>query len=426
MMFYSVRKDPSIGYNPQIDLSSIICYICQPPTKVASGRYARGYLLLPNLKKPAFAGLHTQLRLYSMPPVESLVWLFIDKTASAPKAGNCPASCRCCKQTRTQAPSWWWDHLHNNCDGSNDPDLLPHAKTAAAQYFAEVARKAELKARKNTGKQQSIIKLNQKQLQDQADEAIARWVFANGLPLSTVSDFYFRDAMEKVAIAGKDRAHVGRKRLTDALLPAEVKRVKKTNSEVSLLNKGLFGQTLVSDGWTDANGKPLINVLLVCPGGEQFLEAIDTSGETKSMAYIAELLGKHINQDVDLVVMDGACAGAIALLTEEHPWLSGVVCTTHSLDLLMKDYCNMAFAAGTLSQAKELIRFINNHQKPRAMFLQISEVVLLSPANTRFGSYFIMVERLLRCEASVRGLLGSRNFQDWVRNQKTDIRNAAK
>ena len=129
--------------------------------------------------------------------------------------------------------------------------------------------------------------------------------------MSTVNDFYFRDAMEKVAEAGKGRAHLGRKRLTDVLLPTEVKRVKKVNSGVSILNTGLFGQTLVSDGWADSNGKPLINALLVSPGGEQFLEAIDTSGDTKSMDYIAGQLGEHVDKDVDLVVMDGACAGAV-------------------------------------------------------------------------------------------------------------------
>lgn len=360
-----------------------------------------------------------------MAPKESEVWQHIEKTGSATK-GNCPGSCKCCKLSRTQAPGLWWQHLQEDCDGSADPEQLLHAEAAAAKYFAEITRKAELKAGKKSGKQQSFIKLNEKQLHAEADEAIARWVFANGLPLSSVNDFYFREAMDRVVAAGKNRTHLGRKRLTDVLLPAEVKRVKKGNSDISVLNKNLFGQTLVSDGWTDANGKPLINVLLVSPGGEQFLEAIDTSGDTKSMVYIADLLGKSISKDVDLVVMDGACNGAIELLTEQYPWLSGVVCTTHSMDLLMKDYSGMAFAADTLSKAKELIKFIMNHQKPRAMFMQISSVVLLSPANTRFGSYFTMVERLLRCESKVRELLGSRSFQDWVRNQKSDIKNAAK
>ena len=320
----------------------------------------------------------------------------------------------------------WWEHLNEQYNGSNDLELLPHAKTAAAKYLNEAARKAAQKNIKRSGKQQTVIKLNQKALCAQADAAIARWVFATGLPLSTVNDYYFRDAMEKVVEAGKGRTHLGRKRLTDVLLPAEKKRVKSVNNEVSALNQALFGQTLVSDGWTDANGKPLINVLLVSPGGEQFLEAIDTSGDTKSMQYIADNVGKHVTQEVDLIVMDGACAGAIRLLTEEHPHASGVVCTTHSLDLLIENYSGMTFAAETLSKAEELIKFIMQHQKPRAMFMQASKVVLLSPANTRFGSYFIMVERLLRCEASVRSLLSSRSFQDWLKSQKSDIKAVAK
>jgi Protein of unknown function (DUF 659) len=44
----------------------------------------------------------------------------------------------------------------------------------------------------------------------------------------------------------------------------------------------------VSDGWTDANRRPLINVQLVSPAGELFMEAIDTSGNTENMQYIAQ------------------------------------------------------------------------------------------------------------------------------------------
>ena len=44
------------------------------------------------------------------------------------------------------------------------------------------------------------------------------------------------------------------------------------------------------------------------PGGEQLIEAIDTSGDTKSMDYIAGQLDEYVDKNVDLVVMDGACA----------------------------------------------------------------------------------------------------------------------
>jgi hypothetical protein len=129
---------------------------------------------------------------------------------------------------------------------------------------------------------------------------------------------------------------------------------------------------------------------------------------------------------VDLVVMDGACSGAINLLKEVFPWLSGVVCTTHSLDLLMEDLGTMAFAAEPLHRAKQLVNFINNHQKTRALFADLSDVVLLSPGATRFGYNFIILERLLRYEECVRKLIGSRAFEDWYKAQKTNIRNEAR
>jgi hypothetical protein len=64
------------------------------------------------------------------------------------------------------------------------------------------------------------------------------------------------------------------------------------------------------------------------------MEAIDISGNTKHMQYIAEQV-RYIVQDVHLGVMDGACSGAINLLK----------CKTHSLDLFIEDLGTIAFAA---------------------------------------------------------------------------------
>jgi Protein of unknown function (DUF 659) len=44
----------------------------------------------------------------------------------------------------------------------------------------------------------------------------------------------------------------------------------------------------VSDGWTDAKRRPWITGLLISPAGELFMEAIDTSGNTENMHYIAQ------------------------------------------------------------------------------------------------------------------------------------------
>lgn len=360
-----------------------------------------------------------------MAPKESAVWEFIfkDDTVTALR-GNAKATCKSCGKTQTTSPGSWWTHLKEACSGSKDPELLEHAQVAADKHFAAAAKRTS--SSRSAMVQTSMVKLNEEQLHAQANEAIARWAFATGQSLRAVDDYFFRDALEKVAAAGPKRKHLGRKRLKEQMMPQEKKRLKRTQTAAANLNKDLYGQSLVSDGWTDANRRPLINVLLVSPAGELFMEAIDTSGNTKNMQYIAQQVSEYVDKHVDLVVMDGACSGAIDLLKEEFPWLSGVVCTTHSLDLLMEDLGTMAFAAEPLHKAKQLVKFINNHQKTRALFAELSDVVLLSPATTRFGYNFIMVERLLRCEESVRKLIGSRAFENWYKAQKTDIRNEAR
>jgi hypothetical protein len=361
-----------------------------------------------------------------MAPTESAVWAHVTKLEND-KRGNQKACCKGCGSTHTQAPALWWKHLLD-CEGQKDEEQAAFARSEAVKHKREKEEKEARSRARPAARfaQASVIKLNQKQLNEAADKAIATWAFATGQPLRAVDDYYFRDAIEKVVAAGPQRSHVGRKRLKEQLLPEIKKRVARDQQALLDLRKALWGLTLVSDGWTDANKRPLLNVLLVCPEGEIFIEAIDTSGDTKSMEYVADKLGKHITSDVDMVVMDGACKGALNILIERFPWLSGVVCTTHSLDLLMEDLGKMAFAAEPLASARQLVKFINNHHKTRAMFIKLSDVVLLSPAPTRFGFNLMMVERLLRCKDAVRKLVASAEYDEWRRAQSAELRREAK
>jgi hypothetical protein len=70
------------------------------------------------------------------------------------------------------------------------------------------------------------------------------------------------------------------------------------------------GITISCDGWSDAQNRPLLNVLAVCPKGAMFLGAVDTSGETKSAEYIAEVLTEYIEAvGPERVVQVGAVVG---------------------------------------------------------------------------------------------------------------------
>ncbi len=54
------------------------------------------------------------------------------------------------------------------------------------------------------------------------------------------------------------------------------------------------GVTICIDGWSDAQNRPILNVLAVCPKGAKFLGAVDTSGSPKTAEYIAAVLTEYI------------------------------------------------------------------------------------------------------------------------------------
>lgn len=88
----------------------------------------------------------------------------------------------------------------------------------------------------------------------------------------------------------------------------------------------ITGYVMVSDGWSDAQNRALINILLVSPKVNKFLQAVDTSGHEKNGAYIADVLSQSI-EDVGIeyvmaVIMDGASNNVSANRILEEKYVS--------------------------------------------------------------------------------------------------------
>ena len=70
--------------------------------------------------------------------------------------------------------------------------------------------------------------------------------------------------------------------------------------------------SICSDGWSDAQRRPLINIMAVSEGGPMFLKAINHEGETKDKHFIDDLLINTIQeigpQKVVQVITDNAAA----------------------------------------------------------------------------------------------------------------------
>lgn len=82
---------------------------------------------------------------------------------------------------------------------------------------------------------------------------------------------------------------------------------------------------ICSDGWSDAQRRPLINVMVVCESGPMMLKAVNCEGEYKDHQLIANLFIDSIKQvsyeNVVQVVTDNApvCSKAGALIASKYP-----------------------------------------------------------------------------------------------------------
>lgn len=83
--------------------------------------------------------------------------------------------------------------------------------------------------------------------------------------------------------------------------------------------------SIVSDGWSDAQRRPLLNFLAVTEDGPMFLRAINTEGISKTKEYIAEKMLAVIDevgaQNVVQVITDNAanCRAAGIIVEQKHP-----------------------------------------------------------------------------------------------------------
>lgn len=84
------------------------------------------------------------------------------------------------------------------------------------------------------------------------------------------------------------------------------------------------GITLMSDGWTDANHRPLMNVLAATPRGSCFLFAENCEGNIKDAQFTADVWSKGMEQvgpdRVFCFIADGASVNNAAAKIFEEKW----------------------------------------------------------------------------------------------------------
>ena len=171
---------------------------------------------------------------------------------------------------------------------------------------------------------------------------------------------------------------------SEALLDAERRRIEQRMGERRVVEKR-FGVCIVSDGASDVNRRPILDVLSVSGGLVEYVDAKDCSGHVKDAKYISDYICEHIEglalredaegktdpdapKSVVMVLMDNATRSSWPLIEKRCPWVTCGPCVPHVLNLLVGDISKLEFVKQTLDKGGKMRNFIRGYGAVLAAF----------------------------------------------------------
>ncbi|GBG64682.1 hypothetical protein CBR_g46224 [Chara braunii] len=266
------------------------------------------------------------------------------------------------------------------------------------------------------------------ELQKEFEQAIASFFFENAIAFNAArSDSYknMERIMNETARSRKMLKLPGYNFLRMKALPAEYKTMD-TDLDTVREPWDVTGLTLMTDGTTTTSNRPVINFIAAGDSGAVMVKSVDMEGKDKSAPALARMWEEVIRelgvQRVNAICTDSAQVNISARkILAEHddsaigsiPW---VPCACHVCNLLMSDIASVPWIGEVILQGREITTFIKRHQRALAMFrrarreymtqLGITDsrpLELIQPGETRFGTNFVMLQRLREVGAVLLG-----------------------
>jgi hypothetical protein len=272
--------------------------------------------------------------------------------------------------------------------------------------------------------------------QEVADLATASMVAETGISMNAVSHPAFVEFVRAAIAVGSSWRPPSRATITRRI--PEVKKMIKDKLHGLSAARQHTGCSLSSDGWSNVQRRPLMNVVLSWPDGQEFLGVVDCStsdwrdGEsghghvpTKDARFIVDSI-KMLASSVDVseivaVFMDNAapCRAALSILEQEWPSVFGVGCLAHALDLVLEDIGKIEWVKDTIAAAKKIVKVIRGSHWSLGLFRNVGSQLkekrsLLFPGETRFGTVGILLTRLVELREVLLATVGHNRWHSKV------------
>ena len=124
------------------------------------------------------------------------------------------------------------------------------------------------------------------------------------------------------------------------------------------------------------------------------------------MAFILEKFIEQVgSKNLVQVTADNTNANPAAwnLVSDKYPHIYFQGCVVHALNLLLKDWAKQTWIKNYVKAAEAVVKFFKKRHMPLAIFRKYkTRLSLLKPLETRFASYFIMIDRLLEVKDALK------------------------
>ncbi|GBG65321.1 hypothetical protein CBR_g50358 [Chara braunii] len=183
------------------------------------------------------------------------------------------------------------------------------------------------------------------------------------------------------------------------------------------------GCTIMTDGWTNIRGQTLYNYLVGTEIGVVYV-ATDVMRDKKDASALANAWLKRVKSmdiqlsDITTFVTDSSGVNVATMKVfqkdESVKHIFWIPCVTHVMDLVLEDIGKINWVASRIAQARLVTRFFKRHGHAREVFEAHSTKTLLLPAETRFDTNVIMMDRLVELRAALTDVVGNDRWRETV------------
>ncbi|XP_050387765.1 uncharacterized protein LOC126804047 [Argentina anserina] len=307
-------------------------------------------------------------------------------------------------------------------------------------YHSSIPTSSATEPKKRRGMGTALEKAFQNNSREQCDGEIARMFYTGGLSFNLARNPHYRLSYVR-ASSLPGYVPPGYNALRTTLLQKEKKNLQLHLQPIKD-SWNAKGVSICSDGWSDPQRRPIINLIAANANGPMMLRAVNTQGEIKTGDMIVDLIIECIkevgHENIVQIVTDNAanCVKAGAIISSKYPSIFWTPCVVHTLNLAVKNICAPSLQTrnnddvydackwiGPLAYDVSFIKnFIMNHGMRLVMFTEHCDLKLLTIASTRFASTLVMFKRFKKIKAGLQHMVISNKWDDY---KEDDVRKAA-